>query len=350
MVLGKSLRNHNTLRKLVALIGPHVLEPSRAVLRKVYDEVRLVDVLDSGDAAHLAMMKRPDLGVTFTKLHGWTLTEYSKCVFMDADTLVLSNIDELFEREELSAAPDPGWPDCFNSGVFVFHPSNETYGKLLTTCSENGSFDGGDQGILNSFFSDWATADISKHLPFIYNLSSIAIYTYLPAFKQYGHDAKVVHFLGKVKPWDYSYDTTSKTLKGQSQDASDMHPNFLLQWWELFSSSVLPLMKEEYGDQPFHSGCTEFRITWDIAAYTDTTIVRNAVVLGKNLFLDDFPSTDMVHSDIHVDVAQMHMSHHPPPPQMSSQERKQKWEHGQADYMGLDSFENIEKKLDSFLK
>ena len=55
---------------------------------------------------------------------------------------VLSNIDELFEREELSAAPDPGWPDCFNSGVFVFKPSNETYKKLLTLCTETGSFDG----------------------------------------------------------------------------------------------------------------------------------------------------------------------------------------------------------------
>lgn len=60
----------------------------RAVLHKIFDEVRLVDVLDSGDTAHLAMMKRPDLGVTFTKLHCWTLTHYSKCVFMDADTLV----------------------------------------------------------------------------------------------------------------------------------------------------------------------------------------------------------------------------------------------------------------------
>lgn len=51
-------------------------------------------------------------------------------------------------------------------------------------------------------------------------------------------------------------------------------------------------------------------------------------------------------SDIHVDVGQMH----PPSPPMSSQERKQKWEQGQADYMGMDSFDNIEKKLDSFLK
>lgn len=30
MVLGQSLRNHNTTRKLVALIGPHVAEPCRS--------------------------------------------------------------------------------------------------------------------------------------------------------------------------------------------------------------------------------------------------------------------------------------------------------------------------------
>jgi len=37
-------------------------------------------------------------------------------------------------------------------------------------------------------------------------------------------------------------------------------------------------------------------------------------------------------------------------PQMSSEERKKKWEQGQADYMGMDSFDNIKKKLDTFLK
>lgn len=38
------------------------------------------------------------------------------------------------------------------------------------------------------------------------------------------------------------------------------------------------------------------------------------------------------------------------PPPLSSAERKQRWEQGQADYMGMDSFENIEKKLAAFLK
>ena len=55
---------------------------------------------------------------------------------------VLHNVDELFEREELSAAPDAGWPDCFNSGVFVFRPSEETYQSLLQFAVSQGSFDG----------------------------------------------------------------------------------------------------------------------------------------------------------------------------------------------------------------
>lgn len=51
-------------------------------------------------------------------------------------------MDELFDREELSAAPDAGWPDCFNSGVFVFRPSEETYDSLLKFAMSKGSFDG----------------------------------------------------------------------------------------------------------------------------------------------------------------------------------------------------------------
>lgn len=47
-----------------------------------------VDEIDSKDTVRLALLNRPELGVTFTKLHCWTLTQYNKCVFMDADTLV----------------------------------------------------------------------------------------------------------------------------------------------------------------------------------------------------------------------------------------------------------------------
>ncbi|XP_066455337.1 glycogenin-1 [Eleutherodactylus coqui] len=311
LVLGSSLRK-NTSKKLVMLITPQVSDSMRKVLNKVYDVVRLVDVLDSEDSAHLALMERPELGVTLTKLHCWTLTEYTKCVFMDADILVLENIDDLFEREELSAAPDPGWPDCFNSGVFVFQPSLDTYNQLLQLAREKGSFDGGDQGLLNTFFSTWSTKDIHKHLPFIYNLSSVSIYSYVPAFKAFGASAKVVHFLGKVKPWNYTYDSKTRTVKGDVHDQTVTHPEFLNLWWDTYTSRILPLL-------------TEHGVVKDV-------------------------STGLKAEEVTEAMSQMSIAAPPLLPSISSEERRERWEQGQVDYMGADSYENIKKKLDTYLQ
>ncbi|KAK2496797.1 hypothetical protein MC885_014614 [Smutsia gigantea] len=217
---------------------------SRVILLKVFDEVIEVNPIESADYIHLAFLRRPELGVTLTKLHCWTLTHYSKCVFLDADTLVLANIDELFDRGEFSAAPDPGWPDCFNSGVFVFQPSLETHGLLLQHATDHGSFDGADQGLLNSFFSSWSTSDIHKHLPFIYNLSSNTAYTYSPAFKQFGSSAKVVHFLGSMKPWNYKYNPqTGSVLEEGCGLVHEHQVTFLGLWWEIYHHGILPLFE-----------------------------------------------------------------------------------------------------------
>ena len=103
----------------------------------------VVDQLNSNDVEHLELLSRPELGITFTKINCWLLEQYTKCVFLDSDCLVLRPIDDLFEREELSAASDAGWPDCFNSGVFVYRPSKETFNKLMLFASQqNASFDG----------------------------------------------------------------------------------------------------------------------------------------------------------------------------------------------------------------
>lgn len=153
LVLAHSLRSVSTSHRLTALITPSVSLSLRGAIGGVFDEVVCVDVLDSRDEANLALLRRPELGVTLTKLHAWRLTQYTKCVFLDADCLVMSNCDDLFERDELSAAPDIGWPDCFNSGVFVFTPSLDTFNALLRLAESTGSFDGGDQGLLNEFLT-----------------------------------------------------------------------------------------------------------------------------------------------------------------------------------------------------
>merc|ERR1719447_2536735 len=199
------------------MVTSEVRFPVLAALEEAFDQVVVVEPLDSKDLAHLTLLDRTELGITFTKINCWKLTQFSKAVFLDADTLVLQNSDELFEREEFSAAPDAGWPDCFNSGVFVFRPNLNTYSDLIKHAANEGSFDGGDQGLLNTFFSTWSYQDIGKRLPFIYNMTASATYSYLPAFKKFGKGVKIIHFVGAIKPWQVSFDSAGEAILGGSE-------------------------------------------------------------------------------------------------------------------------------------
>ncbi|CAK6450718.1 unnamed protein product [Pipistrellus nathusii] len=304
LVLGQSLRAQMATRALVVLVTPHVSRLLRALLSRVFDEVVEVSLADSADPARLALLRRPELGPTLTKLHCWALTRYRKAVFLDADTLVLSNIDELFDRSEFSAAPDPGWPDCFNSGVFVFRPSLRTHGLLLRHAMDHGSFDGADQGLLNSFFSDWATADIHKHLPFTYNLSCNAAYTYTPAFRWFGSRAKVVHFLGPRKPWTYKYNPQTGSVLDEGPGAAPRHElSFLNLWWDIYHRSVLPL----YG-----------------------SALGGPRIVALSVSVSEIAIQEKVRA-------------------LSPEEQRRRWEEGHIDYMGTDAFARIQEKLDRFL-
>jgi hypothetical protein len=71
----------------------------------------------------------------------------------------------------------------YNTNSIICHVlifSNQGYCTQTDKCNISA---GGDQGLLNLYFSDWATKDISRHLPFLYNMVSTATYSYLPAYK-----------------------------------------------------------------------------------------------------------------------------------------------------------------------
>ncbi|XP_060922921.1 glycogenin-2 isoform X2 [Limanda limanda] len=364
-VVASSLRRHGTTRKIIAMVTPNISEKSRLGLESVFDEVLLVDVMDSEDRLHLSMLGRPELGITFTKIHCWTLTQYSKCVFLDADTMVLSNVDELFEREELSAAPDPGWPDCFNSGVFVFRPSLHTHARLLDHALQHGSYDGGDQGLLNSFFSSWPLADITKHLPFVYNLSASSIYSYLPAFQQFGHNAKIVHFLGGTKPW---------SSRPRDVNNSNTMGRFMSLWWKEYQSQTKPTppgnqhaqdwdkpqqIQEQDAKMPFRDNVDRSNSLLThllppteephppfepkMGSGTDNTRFEEDTSAREDAQIQDSPpgaedlAINKTATDPEADREQEEL------------ERRTLWENGKADYLGKDAFQNIQKMLDCFL-
>jgi glycogenin glucosyltransferase len=203
LVLGRSLEASGSTEERVVMVTPDVSTDARDELAKHGWKVRLVDPVANPS---LDKMLYPRFETVFTKLCAWQLADYDRVVLMDADTLVLQNVDDLFEREGFAAAPDFFMPDHFNSGVVVLDPSQAVFDRMIERLNAHGSYDGGDQGFLNEFFGDWWAMPVANRLPVGYNMANF-IYQFMR-----GHHhlkatleskAKIIHFLVQ-KPWQAS--------------------------------------------------------------------------------------------------------------------------------------------------
>jgi len=142
-----------------------------------------------------------------------------RLVFLDSDTIVLRNIDELFEVPGLHDQSEPrslrghAWaavldrgdgcikrnPKCtakyagdFNTGVVVIAPSQSLFDSMMAAVSTTASNDGGDQGFLNAFFNRSA---IALHRKFNFMSNNEDYETGLSL-----DDVHVLHFAGGHKP------------------------------------------------------------------------------------------------------------------------------------------------------
>ena len=71
LVLARSLRNVGTKCDLVCLISNAISADMKFELEQVYNRLVTVDIINSEDSANLALLNRPELGSTLTKLHIW---------------------------------------------------------------------------------------------------------------------------------------------------------------------------------------------------------------------------------------------------------------------------------------
>ena len=136
---------------------------------------------------------------TYSKLNAFNMVQFDKIVFIDSDAIVTTNIDDLFKLEGFNAAPDHGITlnsNRFNSGVFVTRPSKDVFNDMISKISTTYSYNGSDQGFLNSYFQNrW-----NKLSPEYNYLKRLIIY--FPDRFNYT-SAKVIHYVGD-KPWDFS--------------------------------------------------------------------------------------------------------------------------------------------------
>ena len=72
------------------------------------------------------------VGSGYTKLYLWSLTEFKKVFYIDADCLIVGPLDDVFNREvDFAAAPDVFPPDKFNAGVLFLKPSLKMFSHLI---------------------------------------------------------------------------------------------------------------------------------------------------------------------------------------------------------------------------
>lgn len=142
----------------------------------------------------------------FAKLRLWQLTEYEKCVFIDADALVLKNIDRLFGYPEFSAAPNVyetlGDFHRLNSGVFTAKPCRETFTAMLEKLDRPEAFwKRTDQSFLQEFFPDW------HGLPVFFNMLQYVWFN-LPDLWDW-KSISVLHYQYE-KPWEQGHPKADK--------------------------------------------------------------------------------------------------------------------------------------------
>ena len=208
LVLGHSIRTFSCHKNMIVLISERVSEGTRKALQTVGWEIRLVEEMDCdwldaklGGDRNSGLFGKPlghRIKGTHTRFHAWKYTQYSKIIYVDADYMLMTNIDRLFDiSDDFAAAPcaRPGVVDpCFNAGLLVFRPDTKHYLEIMNLWQDTTLKDTcpDDQVLLWHYYAD---ADNWKALPFSFNIRLI-IYRPLNSF----------HFAGgpryhPSKPW-----------------------------------------------------------------------------------------------------------------------------------------------------
>ncbi|KAJ6694305.1 hypothetical protein OIU85_005031 [Salix viminalis] len=101
IALAQSIIQKNSTRDLVLLHDSSLSPQSLVGLRSAGWKTKLIQPIRSPFAR-----KNSYNEWNYSKLRLWQLTDYDKVIFIDADLIVLRNIDKFFAYPQLSAAPN----------------------------------------------------------------------------------------------------------------------------------------------------------------------------------------------------------------------------------------------------
>eukprot|EP00873_Tetraselmis_striata_P046176 jgi/Tetstr1/466440/TSEL_010968.t1 len=218
-VLGRSLRESGSTRDMVVLVTTTLSDDAKRTLWLdgwIVREVELVHNPGMGPEAKGKGGFPPRFWAVYTKLAIFSMITYDKLVYLDADVLVLENLDHLFQCVGFCAVMRGG--ERFNSGVMVIEPDLQVYEDMMHRIATTPSYTGGDQGFLNEYYRQIVDSPLFR-LPLLSNNSTQGVTAmrlttdlnsdvgaYIINSGQWHHSTrpKVLHYtLGPFKPWHW---------------------------------------------------------------------------------------------------------------------------------------------------
>ena len=215
VLLVESMEKVKTKYPLHVLVTKDVSAPTLELLNQLKVTYDVVDIIETPEDIYEHNLAYNAATATtwkncWTKFRIFDLTQFEKIVFLDADILVLKNLDHLFNKPHMTAALDgeyfglwQGWPH-FNSGCLVIEPSHElfedilNYGRSLKV-EELPDYIFADQEVLNFYYKDWPEQQY-LHLNKYYNI--FAPYVQSNQLKDLIANTYFIHYVGR-KPWTF---------------------------------------------------------------------------------------------------------------------------------------------------
>ena len=230
LALIRSLKRSKTIYPIhVLVVEGHVSKETEKQIENEGGIIRYIqDLYPKQNPNDLAFQR---FVLVWTKLRVFEMTDIAdKCVYLEADMIVLQNLDELFQLKDnpnfaavqtciCNPEKSKNYPECwkpsncphthggemlnidekgryFNSGLFLFHPNKNVFEEMLK-CLETmdlSQFKFADQDFLNEFYRNkWIC------LPSIYNSLKTFSITHPNIWDL--TKIKVIHYI-LAKPWD----------------------------------------------------------------------------------------------------------------------------------------------------
>ncbi|PCH35545.1 glycosyltransferase family 8 protein [Wolfiporia cocos MD-104 SS10] len=246
--LGHSLNKVNSSATRLLIYLPEKVSPAALCIATA-----------SGFTPHpISRIPPPHAGVhrhfldQYSKLQLWTLGKLGvkNLVYIDADTLVRRNFDELFALPySFAAVPDVfldgrGFAVAFNAGVLFLRPSLDVFRDMVSKiATARYPAEDAEQSFLNHYFGKEAL-----RLPYAYNANLAIKKRSSEMWKDLMGDARIVHYT-LVKPFlqgDYAevpIEKMEKNIQSKMGKHGGIFTDELNEWAQMWKET-----KELYGE------------------------------------------------------------------------------------------------------